>query len=248
MTTWISHRGFCGADGEQQHTENTAEAFQAAIAHGFDHLETDLRISRDGHIVLCHDPDLKRISGRQVAIHELTRNELEQERLQHGEQLVFFDQFLESFAQFRWILDIKPEQAEATVRALSMLSRDNQVANFLTERVRYLFWDQGHEQQLTRELPDASCLAREGACYRAGVASLLGAPILGGIESGQAYAVPPRIAGVPVLTAGLVGRFHSYQAQVIGYLPETVQDHHRAMAAGVDQLLTNHAHLKPRLT
>lgn len=248
MTEWISHRGFCGTADEPIATENTAEAFLAAIGHGFDHLETDLRVSRDGHILLCHDPDLSRISGRQVAVHELTRKELQKERLQHGESLLFFDEFLEHFAHLRWILDIKPETAERTIAALNAMRSDPQIDQFLQEQTRYLFWDASHEQQLTNQLPDAFCLAREGACYRAGVASLFGIPALGAIEPGQFYAVPPTFKGVPLLSESLVARFHSRSAHVIGYLPESEVDHERALAAGVDQLLTNHAHLKHFLT
>ena len=222
--------------------------FLAAIGHGFDHLETDLRVSRDGHILLCHDPDLSRISGRQVAVHELTRKELQKERLQHGESLLFFDEFLEHFAHLRWILDIKPETAERTIAALNAMRSDPQIDQFLQEQTRYLFWDASHEQQLTNQLPDAFCLAREGACYRAGVASLFGIPALGAIEPGQFYAVPPTFKGVPLLSESLVTRFHSRSAHVIGYLPESEVDHERALAAGVDQLLTNHAHLKHFLT
>src|SRR5690625_2778281 len=55
---WISHRGFC-----QDHEENSAQAFRAACAIGFEHLETDLRTTADGHIVLAHDPTMERLIG-----------------------------------------------------------------------------------------------------------------------------------------------------------------------------------------
>lgn len=248
MTEWISHRGFCGTIEEPIATENTAAAFLAAISHGFEHLETDLRVSRDGHIVLCHDPDLRRISGRQVAVQDMTRKELSNERLRHGESLLFFDEFLEHFSHLRWILDIKPETAEQTVAQLNRWRSDAAVDRFLRENTRYLFWDSMHEQQLTSELPEAFCLAREGACYRAGVASLLGMPALGAIESGQFYAVPPTFKGIPLLSESLVTRFHARKAKVIGYLPESPEEHERALKSGVDQLLTNHADLKYLLT
>jgi len=242
MTTWISHRGFT-----EEATENTAKAFLAAIGHGFDHLETDLRTTRDGQIVLCHDPDLSRVSGRQANVHDLTRKELEQERLRFGEQLLFFDEFLEHFSHLNWILDIKPEQADKTVEILTRLRKDKQTEEFLTERSRYLFWDRNHEQQLRSELPDAFCLARERACYRAGLAAVLGVSVVGGLQPGQYYAVPPRISGVPILNGSMVDRFHARNARVIGYLPESQADHKRALEAGVDQLLTNHANLKSLL-
>lgn len=56
----LAHRGY-----HQQAPENTLAAFAAAAAHGVDGIETDLRLSADGQIVLFHDrvaPD-----GREVA-------------------------------------------------------------------------------------------------------------------------------------------------------------------------------------
>jgi len=51
----FAHRGGAGL-----WPENTLEAFRGAIALGCSHLETDLRLSRDGQIVLFHDPTLER--------------------------------------------------------------------------------------------------------------------------------------------------------------------------------------------
>ncbi|RUO37641.1 hypothetical protein CWE13_06725 [Aliidiomarina shirensis] len=236
MTTWISHRGYA-----KSATENTGEAFDAAIDLGFEHLETDLRCSRDGHIVLCHDPDLARVAGSSLAIHQLTRKELSQQRLRGGEFLLFFDELLERYAHYRWILDIKPEQAQQTFNALEKLSADAAVARFLNQQARYLVWQNNHKQILTDVVADAFCLAREPECYRAGTAALLGLPGLGKIVKGQYYAVPPRLKGVPILNKNMVARFHQHGAHVIGYLPETAAQHEQALAAGVDELLTNHA-------
>lgn len=52
---WISHRGL-----HQRHVENSLHAFEAAAEAGFHTLETDLRTTRDGLIVLHHDPALIR--------------------------------------------------------------------------------------------------------------------------------------------------------------------------------------------
>jgi len=51
----FAHRGGAGL-----WPENTLEAFRGAIELGCSHLETDLRLTRDGQIVLIHDPSLER--------------------------------------------------------------------------------------------------------------------------------------------------------------------------------------------
>ncbi|KAL7276139.1 hypothetical protein RUND412_000872 [Rhizina undulata] len=54
----IAHRGF-----KAQFPENSLIAFERAVKAGTNALETDLHLSRDGVIVLSHDPTLKRCYG-----------------------------------------------------------------------------------------------------------------------------------------------------------------------------------------
>ena len=242
MTTWISHRGYT-----KNATENTVKAFDDAIALGFDHLETDLRTTRDGHIVLCHDPELSRISGNQTKVSEFSRRELEAIKLAKGEPLLFFDEFIERYSELNWILDIKPDSAEQTIAALRTWLKDGKAESFLLQRARFLMWQPEHETQIRQVIDNAFCLAGDKACVRAGVAALTGLTGLA-VKPRQVYAVPPKIGGVPVLGQSLVKRYHKKDAKVLGYLPETLAEHKQALRAGVDELLTNHAHLRQALT
>jgi glycerophosphoryl diester phosphodiesterase len=49
----LGHRG---ARAEKSIPENTLASFDLAIAQGCDGFEFDVRISADGHAVICHDP------------------------------------------------------------------------------------------------------------------------------------------------------------------------------------------------
>jgi glycerophosphoryl diester phosphodiesterase len=51
----FAHRGGAGL-----WPENTLEAFRGAVEHGCSHLETDVRMTRDGVIVVMHDARLER--------------------------------------------------------------------------------------------------------------------------------------------------------------------------------------------
>lgn len=237
---WISHRGYC-----QNATENTAEAFHAALEQGFTHLETDLRLSADGHIVLAHDPDLARVADTGLNLAQAERGELEKIRLKHGESLQFFDQWLKEFSSYHWILDIKPELALETVNGVLEWWRRPEYSEFFRTRVRFLFWDSAHQDYLCHQRPEARCMARVDQCRRAGLACLLGIPGAAPIESGVSYALPPRLGRFPVMRSRVVERFQRQGAKVLAFLPQNRADTRRSLVAGADEILTDGAPLAP---
>jgi glycerophosphoryl diester phosphodiesterase len=67
----IAHRGASG-----EYPENTLIAFRAAAEAGAPYFELDVHMTRDGVVVISHDPDLKRTCGLDAAIRDLTLAEL----------------------------------------------------------------------------------------------------------------------------------------------------------------------------
>lgn len=68
----IAHRGLWRPAGPP---ENSLAAIEAACAAGHD-LEIDLQRTADGRAVVFHDPDLKRMTGREGRVRDLTAAEL----------------------------------------------------------------------------------------------------------------------------------------------------------------------------
>ncbi|MCX2728265.1 glycerophosphodiester phosphodiesterase family protein [Thermomicrobium sp. 4228-Ro] len=68
----IAHRGASGLV-----PENTLTAFVLAAEQGADFVELDLRITRDGHLVVCHDATLERTTDGRGFVHEHTLAELQ---------------------------------------------------------------------------------------------------------------------------------------------------------------------------
>ncbi|HEY8079455.1 MAG TPA: glycerophosphodiester phosphodiesterase, partial [Labilithrix sp.] len=57
--------------GQGMPPENTVEAFERAIADGADGVELDVRLTRDGHVVVLHDPTLARVAGDPRGVHAI---------------------------------------------------------------------------------------------------------------------------------------------------------------------------------
>ena len=66
-----AHRGW-----RSRYPENTMEAFRAAVELGVDQIETDIRITKDGELVLIHDDKVDRTTNGSGKVCEMTLSEL----------------------------------------------------------------------------------------------------------------------------------------------------------------------------
>lgn len=71
----VAHRG---ASGSGLAPENTLAAFERAIQLGVDAIELDVRATRDGVVVVMHDPAIDRTTNREGPVDELTFAQLRQ--------------------------------------------------------------------------------------------------------------------------------------------------------------------------
>lgn len=67
----IAHRGY-----STLYRENSPAAWTGAIEAKADYIEVDVRVTTDGHVVCCHDADLRRLAGRDDAIADTTSEAL----------------------------------------------------------------------------------------------------------------------------------------------------------------------------
>lgn len=68
----IAHRGVV----TDSISENSLAALEESIRRGYTHMEVDIRATKDGHAVCLHDSSLKRTTGIEKRIHEVTLSEL----------------------------------------------------------------------------------------------------------------------------------------------------------------------------
>ena len=69
----VAHRGGAGLA-----PENTLAAFRQGLTFQVDAVELDLHMSKDGALMVAHDPNLKRATGVASNIHDLTLVQLQQ--------------------------------------------------------------------------------------------------------------------------------------------------------------------------
>jgi glycerophosphoryl diester phosphodiesterase len=107
LRNWnYAHRGLHG-DGRP---ENSMAAFRAALDHGYG-IELDIHLLKDGNLAVIHDSLLKRTTGLDGRIEDLTTGELKNCRLEGTEETIpTFREVLELFAgKAPLIVELKPE-------------------------------------------------------------------------------------------------------------------------------------------
>ena len=89
----IAHRGL----HDEARTENGLEAFRNAIAHD-KAFEFDIHLTKDGQLVVVHDSDLKRVTGKEGTVEEKTLAELKRDyRLLDGEEIPTLEELGQPF-------------------------------------------------------------------------------------------------------------------------------------------------------
>jgi glycerophosphoryl diester phosphodiesterase len=143
---FLAHRGLTVGLEQQPIDENTEPAFARALEAGATYLEVDVRASRDGLSIVCHDEDLLRVAGNPVKVAELDWQTLSVIKLRHGANLMPLDALLQRFPQARVNIDIKSSDAIVpTVRAIEQ--------NLATDRVLISSFSEGRRSAAVRLLP-----------------------------------------------------------------------------------------------
>jgi glycerophosphoryl diester phosphodiesterase len=128
VTLIYGHRG---ARGEAP--ENTLVSFQQCLEHGVRRCELDLHLSRDGELMVIHDPTLRRTTGRRGKVAEHEAGELVRYDARragpgwhHPCPIPRLAELFERCDFEHWQLEVKSAsklRAVRTVQAIAFLSR-----------------------------------------------------------------------------------------------------------------------------
>jgi len=119
------HRGY-----KAKYPENTMLSYRKAFELGVDMLEIDLRLSRDGYLVLIHDATLDRTTNGHGRVEIHTLKELLALDAGLGERIPTFEEFL-GWAQGTGLflnVEIKTKTFEAVDKAVSLLEQCRMLA------------------------------------------------------------------------------------------------------------------------
>ena len=209
----LAHRGY-----HRDVPENTMAAFEAALAQGVDGIETDLRLTRDGKVVLIHD----RIVGGMHPVAELTHEEL---CACVGYPVPLLDEALSEYPSTFWNLEIKaPEAAPVMLQALRRLPGPDRL--LVTS-----FW---HDLML--ELSESSDLPC-GLLFAHRPLSVLAM-----LPRADAN-LPALVCACDTLDEGVIAEAAAFQIETYVYSPVTAADHERIRASGAAGLITDHPEL-----
>ena len=178
MFVVYAHRG-----ASEYAPENTMSSFLLGVQMGANGIETDVRKTKDGVLVLFHDGDFKRVIGCEGCIADYTYEELMQFRVKNEKTdtqdiIIKFEDFLRylGFRDLHFAIELKEDLAEETVAMLDKFNMKDKaiITSFkfdYIKRVKELRpdWRIGYlVREVTDEvLSDLASVGGEQLCPRA---------------------------------------------------------------------------------
>jgi glycerophosphoryl diester phosphodiesterase len=232
----FAHRG--GAyHPEIEGLENTLSAFKHAVALGYDYLETDVHVTRDGVLLAFHDTVLDRVTDVEGTIADLDFEEVRQALVGGREQVPTLAQLFDEFPKARFNIDIKSEGA---VPVLADFIRERQawdrvlVGSFKAQRLAEF-------RRLTDHRVPTSGTPIEVAIFRIVPSARIAEWLTRGRMA--AFQIPHRRGRWTIATAGLVRRAHATGKHVHVWTVDDPEEMRELLDRGVDGLFTDRTDL-----
>lgn len=226
----LAHRG-----GAHETIENTWTALEHMRAAQLTYLETDAHATSDGVVVLHHDPDLQRMTGRPGRIQDLTWQQLSTITDISGNPLVRLDEALSSFPELNFNVDAK---SDSVVHPLAKLAHGN------TQRLVAASFSSARLRRLAELVPGLrrSLGMREVGALRALTAALpaTALPRVHRAKPGQiAVQVPMTYGIVSVVTPRFIAACHTLGIEVHVWTVDDPTQARTLVEMGVDGIVTD---------
>lgn len=221
--------------------ENSLPGFARALELGADALEIDVHMTRDGHVVVCHDASGLRIAGVARQVRDCTLSEIKRWELRpplsagssaSSARVPALDEVLEEFPDARLNIDVKQHEPAVIDAVLAVIAKHaaaprvllTSFSSAITHRVR------------------ARGYAGETGFGRAEVVSLVFAPqrILARVRSaGSRVQIPRRFGPIVLDRPELIDKLHALGLAVDYWVVNDPDEAQQLLARGADGIVTD---------
>jgi len=212
----IGHRGAAG-----RAPENTLKAIDYAVSVGVDVVEVDARVTRDGVLIVLHDPDFKRLTGLDIAARSVDYAWIKENIRVKGEPVPTLEEVLEYIKDKDVGLFIEVKEPDTTRGVVELVAKHSVVSQVAVISFH------GEALATTRRLnPDIVT----GLIYAQPPGRVLDAVKLG------ARVILPHFR---LATGRTLGLAHRYGLKVVAWTVNSTEDALRLVEAGVDTLASD---------
>ncbi|WP_240617474.1 glycerophosphodiester phosphodiesterase [Nocardioides speluncae] len=228
----FAHRG--GAfHPEIEGMENTLAAFRHAVELGYEYLETDVHVTRDGVLLAFHDDVLDRVTDRKGPVADLTYGEVQSALIGGREAVPTLAALFDEFPKARFNIDLKSAgSVPALARFIEARNAHDRVlvASFSATRLREF-------RRLTQRRVATSAHPLEIAVFVLVPSARLARRLTRGRVA--ALQIPHRARGLTVASARLVRRANEAGAHVHVWTIDDPDEMQVLLDRGVDGLMTD---------
>lgn len=210
----VGHRGLMAAE-----PENTLRSFRRAEQEGADAVELDLRLSRDGALVVMHDATVDRTTDGSGRVADLALAELRALDAGRGERIPVFEEVADAVRA--------PIQAEIKDEAAARVLAGVIERRGLTGRVTVISFHENALRRARARLPGlpVALVTDETTATAPERAAALGADLVS--------------CALPRLDTGVVGRCRAAGLAVISWTVNSDAELARARELGLDGVVTD---------
>lgn len=224
----IAHRGGAGLAAE-----NTMAAFARSYALGLRYLETDVRMTADGVLVVFHDANLDRITDGRGSVGKVSYSELRRLRVGNRHVIPTLIEVLEAFPDACFTIDLKDERAGSE---LARVLLQTGAAHRVCVAGAWDGWLRRLREQVGSELTTALGW-RHLTTLVASSHARVGLPR--GRLSGTFAHVPLHVGRFPVYGERLIARARRMGISIIVWTVDQPDQMHRLLDAGVAGIITD---------
>jgi len=234
----LAHRGF-----SPEGLENSMAAFRAAVELGYRYLETDVRTTADGVLLVFHDDTLDRVTHSRGRISGLTAAEVAAARIGGREPVPLFDDLVTAFPDVRLNVDVKDWTSVKSLAAgIERHGAHHRVlvASFSDRRRRAVL------KLLSRPVASSAGMTTNTLVFALGnllPVRLLRSVLRRALRDVHALQVPVRYGPFRVVTHGYIRRAHALGLVVHVWTINDPAEMRRLLDLGVDGIVTDRADL-----